>query len=169
MNDSSLARNWAQSVAQRLSSDGFSISRDVEYSGGKFYAVAHRCRFELSKFGMCETFFVFGNLGTCNRDAVRRFSSTAFRYAKLARSIALPCGFFEAVFCFSVCMVDDLDEATAAAVRNDAPPKHWAAGEIPVVYERRHNRLSYFERTPLWGAAYYSGFRKQIMKYLAVT
>jgi hypothetical protein len=52
-------------------------------------------------------------------------------------------------------------------VREEAPPKHWAANEIPVVYDAATNRLHYFEKTPVWGAAYYKGFRKLIVELLA--
>ena len=54
----------------------------------------------------------------------------------------------------------------AESVRNDAPPKHRAASEIPVVYDTTQRQLHYFEKTPMWGAAYYKGFRKQIGQFL---
>lgn len=169
MNDSASGKSWAETVSRRLSSDGFSISREVEFSGQRFCLVAHRCQFEITKFGMAETFFVFGDLPTCDRDSVRMFSSVAFQFAKKSRSIPLPCGLFESVYCFPVCMVQGLDESTGESVRHEPPPKHWAAAEVPVVHDRRDSKLYFFEDTPLWGAAYYEGFRKQIRKYLSVS
>ena len=76
---------------------------------------------------------------------------------------------FESVYCFAVCLVKALDESTADSVCSAVPRKHWAAEEIPVVYDRRQGRLCFLEKTPLWGAAYCKGFQNQIDKYLAVS
>jgi hypothetical protein len=38
---------------------------------------------------------------------------------------------------------------------------------MPVVYDAQRDRLFYFEKTPIWGAAYYRGLRKQITDLLA--
>lgn len=167
MNDSSLATHWLENAVNGLSSDGFLISRQVSLEG-QDVVVAHRSRFELSKFGNCETFFVFGDLPTCDVESVHRFSSLAFKHAKKSKRFPLPCGLCEAVYCFSVCVVESLDESTANFVRNTAPTMHWAAAEIPVVYDRSEGKLCFFEKTPVWGCAYYKGFRKQIGKYLDV-
>ena len=169
MNESTPAETWLRMVLQRLSSDGFSISHNVSFEGQEFMAVAHRSRFELTKFGNSETFFVFGSLQTCDADSIRGFSSLAFKFAKRSKSFPLPCGLFEFVCCFAVCLADALDESTADSVRRVMPRKHWAAAEIPVVFDCDQGRVCFLERTPLWGAAYYKGFRNQIAKYLAVS
>jgi hypothetical protein len=168
MNATSSPEAWLANATQRLESDGFSISRDVSFAGQHFIVVAHRSRFELTKFGNSETFFVFGDVRTLDANLVQRFSSLAFEYAKESKSFPLPCGVCESVYCFAVCVTDGLDELTAESVRSRAPTKHWAAAEIPVVYDRASGKVCFFERTPLWGAAYYRTFRNQIKKYLGV-
>jgi hypothetical protein len=55
---------------------------------------------------------------------------------------------------------------TAQVIKTEEPPTHWSAGELRVAYDAPHHQLYYYEKTPLWGAAYYSGFRKKIQKYL---
>jgi len=157
---------WLQNAMQRLSSHGFKIAQDISDEGQAFKLVAHRSRFELTKCGNSETFFVFAEFDTLSRESLRQFSAKSFRYAKASRNVPLPCGLFEFVSCFAVALVDVLDQATAESVRNEAPIKHWAASEIPVVYERSQKKLCYFEKTPLWGAAYYAGFRNQIQEFL---
>lgn len=157
---------WIQKAMERLSSNGFKIAKDVSYGGQTFGVVAHRSRFELSKFGNSETFFVFAGFDTLSRETMQHFSGMAFRYAQASKKSWLPCGLFESVYCFSVAVVDALDGTVAESVRNEPPSKHVAAAEIPVVYECDQGRLSYFEKTPVWGAAYYAGFRKQIREFL---
>lgn len=158
--------NWFESVSHRLSSKGFRISESVSYEGDIFRLVAHRSRFELTKFGNSETFFVFADFETLNGESMRLFSAAAFRYGKASRSVPLPIGLFESVYCFAVALVETLDEATAELVRFESPPKHWASAEIPVVYEQSRKKLWFFEKTPIWGAAYYVGFRNQIKEFL---
>src|ERR1051325_6920460 len=93
---------WLQTAIQRLQADGFTI-RNQNY----FKVVAHRSRFELSKFGNCEAYFVF-------------------------------------------------------AGKTESPPTHYGAGEMRVAYDAARHQLYYFDQTPLWGWAYYAGFRRQI-------
>ncbi len=153
---------WLSAALQRLESDRFKVRQNHQ----DFRAVAHVSRFELTKFGNCETFFVFREFKSLDPAALRSFSAAAFSYARASKSFPLPRGLFEAVYAFAVGIVDELDPASAEAVRTGEPQKHWAAAEIPVVYERSANRLCFFEKTPVWGGAYYKGFRNQIQKYL---
>ena len=58
------------------------------------------------------------------------------------------------------------DEEVASVIRRTSPPKHLSALEIPVIVELEPKRLQYFEKTPLWGAAYWRGLRKTIQQLL---
>ena len=152
---------WLQTALQRLTSDGFTIRPD-----NLFKIVAHRSRFELSKFGNSETFFIFHEFDGTDINLIRRFSNDAFNHATQLKTSSLPCGFFESVWCFAVAISHYVDDMTAQIIRTEAPPKHWSAGELRVCYDAPRHGLYYFEQTPAWGAAYYAGFRKQIQRYL---
>jgi hypothetical protein len=158
--------NWLTAARGRLASASFVLLEDVPFEGRTFRLIARRTRFELTKFGFSESFFVFGQFDRLTNEALRQFSADAFRFAKKTRVIPLPCGLFESVFCYAVAITKAVDEPTLTSVRFDTPPKHWAAAEIPVVYDRTQGKLSCFEKTPLWGSAYYRGFRKQIRQFL---
>ena len=54
----------------------------------------------------------------------------------------------------------------AESIRNVTPKMRWAAAEIPVLFDCITGQLCYFEKTPMWGAAYYRGFRNQIQQFL---
>jgi hypothetical protein len=158
--------NWLNTVRNRLAAAGFVILDNVAFEARKFPVVARRTRFELTKFGFAETFFIFQEFDCLTTESLRMFSSDAFRCAEKSRVIPLPCGLFEGFWCYSVAIAKAVDEPTVASVRSDAPPKHWASAEIPVVRDLTRGKLFYFEKTPLWGAAYYAGFRKQIQRFL---
>ncbi len=167
MSDPPSSATWLANATQKLAADGFSISRDVTFEGSPYSIVAHRSRFELSKFGNAETFFVFGELPDSNFSAIQQYNAGAFRYAAKSKTFFLPRGLCEAVFCFPVGLTDSLDHATAQLVRSTTPPKHWSAAEIPTVYVRDTGHIHFFEKTPVWGAAYYTTFREQIRMYLS--
>ncbi len=167
MNVPGLVDDWVNQSLQRLAANGFVIQEGVPLGGVALRAVARRSRFELSKFGYCETFFTFLDVPGLSFEGMRRYSAVAFDLALRLRVCGLPCGLFEAVMCFAVAITDGLDVASADRVRNETPPKHWSSMEIPVIYDARQRRLVYFERTPMWGAAYYRGFRNQINQFLA--
>jgi hypothetical protein len=83
-----------------------------------------------------------------------------------SKTTSLPCGLFESVWCFVVAITANLDPPVAQSIRFNAPPKHWSSGELSVAFDAVTGHLSYFEQTPIWGAAYYAWFRKQIQRYL---
>jgi hypothetical protein len=161
MNELARTDYWLQTALQRLTADGFTI-RQQNY----FKVVAHRSRFELSKFGNAETYFIFVDFDYLDANAIRRFSADAFNYAVQTKSSSLPCGLFESVWSFAVGIARHTDEMTAQIIRTEAPPSHWSAGEMRVAYDVQRHQLYYYEQTPVWGAAYYAGFRRQILKYL---
>jgi hypothetical protein len=158
---------WLLGVRRRLLSADFVVSDDLSFGGTTFKMVARRSRFELTKFGFSETFFVFAEFDSLNTLALRTFSSKAFHCAKEIRKIGLPCGLFEGVFCYAVAIARLVDYATVNALQNECPPKHWAAAEIPVVYDLIGKKPYKFEKTPIWGAAYYKGFRTMIEQFLS--
>ena len=166
MDDIATENNWFQRALQKLSSDGFVVTQNVTRNHWTFKAVARRTRFELIKCGFAETFFIFEEFDSPTEEAMREFSSDAFAFAKHAKAIPLPCGLGESVVCFPVAAARRVEDLVAHSVRTEEPPKHWAAAEIPVIVDETKQRLCYFEKTPLWGAAYHSGFRTQIERYL---
>jgi hypothetical protein len=152
---------WLQTALQRLTADEFVVKPD-----NMFKVVAHRSRFELSKFGNAETFFIFHEFDYTDVNLLRKFSADAFNHAMQLKVSSLPCGIFESVWCFAVAISHNIDEMTMQMLKTEAPPSHWSAGEMRVCYDAPRHGLYYFEQTPLWGAAYYAGFRNQIKKYL---
>jgi hypothetical protein len=161
----SSASDWLRRSLKILSHEGFVISENVADCDIPT-AMARRSRFEFLKFGIAETFFVFRRFDSINVDALQDFSSEAFHLAKQSKTCPLPCGLFESVWCFAVAVTDHIDSVVAESVRKEVPPRHWAAAEIPVIFNQSEGRLYFFEKTPIWGAAYYAGFRSEIQRCL---
>jgi hypothetical protein len=154
--------SWLQHVSQRLAANSFvPLAPELYQPLGIKYAV-RRSRFEISKFGMADTYFVFAEMPNLSADELHRFSNFSFEFANKNKTVVLPNGFFMSVFCFAIAITEGLDPQIAQSIRQTAPIKHWAAFEVPVVFDLADANLCYFENTPLWGAAYYAGFRREV-------
>lgn len=157
---------WLGQVSQNLTMNGFApLAQQIYQPQGYKYAV-RRSRLELSKFGNAEYFFTFAEIPNLTPDVLLKYSAAAFRFALNNKSFPLPCGLFEAVFCFAVVITANLHPELADSLRAAEPIKHWSAFEMPVVFDLANGGLHYFEKTPVWGAAYYAGFRREIQSNL---
>lgn len=160
------SNSWMQQVSQKLAANAFvPLPPEIYQPQGYKYA-ARRSRFEISKFGMAEYFFTFAEIPNLTPDVLQNYSSAAFQFAMKNKTVPLPCGLFESVFCFAVAITADLNQQLAQNIGETAPIKHWSAFEMPVVFDLASSSLHYFEKTPVWGAAYYAGFRKEIQSNL---
>lgn len=161
------SNSWLQYVMQKLAANAYQPMSPEKYQSQNFKYAAHRSRFELSKFGMAENFFTFAEIPNLTPEILIQYSTAAFKFAAANKSTPLPNGFFVATFCYAVAITMNLHPQMAQYVRETAPIKHWGAFEMPVVFDLANGGLYYFEKTPMWGAAYYAGFRKEIQTNLS--
>ena len=160
-------RDYCLKVVQRLWQLGFSVRANVQYRNQTFTHVAKRTAFEIEKFGFTRTFFILSEFDRLDVVTLRSYSKTCFKYALRRGRIPLPWGLCHNTFCYSVALAYGVDSAVAHAVRNVAPPRHWRAAEILVIYDLATKQLYYLEKTPLWGALYWDHFRNNIVEVLS--
>lgn len=168
------AEAYLARVTQRLKNDGFAIEENITYMEQSFDCVAKRTRFEIDKYCFVATSYLFARLSAPDISSLRDFSAESFKYAlrtsgiiPIAGGIRWPRGLYLGVWCYPVAIVDDIDEETSEALRNQAPPKHFIASEMPVVYSLASGTLHYCEITPMWGGLYYDQMRLIINIMLA--
>jgi hypothetical protein len=155
-------KDWVRWVKRRLAAYEYELLDPYERNDRSFVIVARRTRFEMTKFGFCERFFIFEVFESVNERRMVRFCTDAFDCAIRQKKVSLACGFFNFVCCNAVAVTPNADRDTIDAVREDQPPKHWASVEIPVIWNPERGRLAYYEKTPICGAAYWAGFRREI-------
>ncbi len=153
-------------VKDRLRTAGFDWRDGSQMEGPGLLAAASKSGFELTKLGISEDFFVFGQFDNADINALRDFSARVFDYAVENKKSWLPRGLFSGVFVYAVAIVHSIDDEAARSIRQIMPPKHWSAAEIPVVLNLSNGELIFFEKTSAWGAAYYKGFRSKIKQFL---
>ena len=149
---------YLNAALERLQAGGFECTRD----GGGFEAVATRSRFSAAKLGLSREVFLFKSFPSVVPGTIAAHLEESFQAGLEATKGGPPRGLGKAVTIYSVAMTSGVDDATAEAVRSEAPKKHWAAFVVPVVYDEQSNRIHYFEKTPVWGGAYYKGIRRTI-------
>ena len=153
-------------VEDRFRAAGFDWRDGSQMEGPGLLAAASKSGFELTKFGISEDFFAFGQFDDPDSNALRDFSARVFDYAVANKKSWLPRGLFSGVFVYAVAIVHSIDDEAALTIRQIMPPKHWSAAEIPVVLNLSNGELIFFEKTSAWGAAYYKGFRGKIKQFL---
>ncbi len=154
------AEDYLDMVLPRLEDEQFAIA----WGENDFDCVAEKSRFEMTKFGFVDYTIVFAEFERLDSRSLWRFSRTAFGNAARRGGMSMP-GLQGAKICLPVAMIG-ADEGAVAAVRDIAAPKHWAKMEFPCVFDMRTGQLHYFLKTPLWGAAYYAGFRELAARLL---
>ena len=164
-NDTSEA--YLARVIQHLRVMNFHTDGNITYKKQAFEYIAKRTRFEIEKFGFATTSYLFARFHALDMDELRDFSAISFKYAEKTYGITIPRIIVYSITCFPVAIVDTIDNDTAETIRSNAPPKHFAAFEMPVVYSLASGALYYCAVTPMWGYIYYDLMRHTINNILS--
>ncbi len=123
--------------------------------------------YEVSKFGkMTRVITVTSMENVTTSDLVTDFSSLATMFSFDIRGSLLPRGFGGGLLSIPTIVSDGFGEEIKKWIGRNRPPKHWAAFEFPVLVSTVDRQIYYYKKTPLWGAAYYRGFRKFVEEVL---
>jgi hypothetical protein len=126
--------------------------------------VYRRRQFSITKFGLVDTFIVPTCVeGDLTSSKLSDFSSEAFNVG-LANKNFLPRGFGGLAIVYPLLVVENISDDVRRFVTQDYNPKHFASFEFPAVYSLAQNGLLTLEKTPVWGAAYYGGFRDEVRR-----
>jgi len=154
-------------LAQRLGGEGFSVTRNVATSDYSFDVIAVRSAFELSKFGKMTRFIIAAAVNPVDAKTVQDYSSKSTKYALDNRDSLLPLGFGGSLLSVPVIVSDDFTDELKKWITETVAEKHWSAFEFPVLISPKAHQIYCCKKTPVWGAAYYKGFRKFVEKELA--
>jgi hypothetical protein len=124
--------------------------------------VYHRREFSITKFGVVDTMLVLKYIppDQLSPEAVRWVGTAVFDFALANKSI-WPRGFFGAVVAYPVCLTNMMHPAVATHMQL-YQPTHWASFEFPAVIDLTQRQIAWYAGTPVWGWAYYDGFRREL-------
>jgi len=164
--ESDTAEDYLSRIKDRLEAEGFLIKDDIIYKHQHFDYVAKRTRLESDKMSFITNAYLFTRFASLDVRSLREFSKVSFKYSERHLGILWPRSLFYGIGCFPVVIVNSIDSNTADYVRNHVR-KHWAAWEMPVIYNLASRELYYFELTPSYGGLYWEQMRMTIYYMLS--
>jgi hypothetical protein len=127
---------------------------------------ARRRSIKLSRFGVVETVVAVSTVRSQpDSEQLRTFGGAVVESA-LAGKVRIPRGFGSGLVVYPVFVADAIPDELREFVASYAP-KRWSILEFPVVVDLSSGDLVLFEKTPLWGAAYYRTTRREARVLLA--
>jgi hypothetical protein len=126
----------------------------------------HHRAVSFTKFALLDTFITVRFMGEehLSPESVQAFSSESFSFA-VAHKNWLPRGLFGYAAAFPLVIAPRVNDEVSNFLNVDYCPKHWASMEFPTVLDQETGKLHFFRATPMWGAAYFKGMRKQAERY----
>jgi hypothetical protein len=158
------AKNYFQLLEQWMPYFGFSnLGTESNWLFDKCY---QRNRVEATKFSKvnCYCFAKYQD-EHFTKDKFEQFSRESFNYAMKIRQ-GNPIGLFGSLIVYP-CLV--VEKATQEQIDflGGYLNKHYSAFEFPCLVELFTGDLYCYPRTPMWGALYYDGFRKESRDYFS--
>jgi hypothetical protein len=125
----------------------------------------HRLEFAITKLSMLDTAVIAREYQDApSVDEFKDFSAGSMGLARLNK-FWLPVGLGSVMVCYPLAVMQTVPDELSSFV-NTYAPKHFSAFEFPVIAEVGTQQLHYFTGTPLWGMAYYNGFRTEVEQLL---
>lgn len=120
--------------------------------------VYKRSRFEAAKFGNVDVYCCAKYFEKADVESFRSFSSKMYDLAMKYRK-GNPLGFGAMLIVYPIIVTENITQEVYLETKQYCP-KHFASNEFPCVIDLATGYVYYYEQTPIWGAAYYSGIRK---------
>lgn len=124
-----------------------------------------RSRIEPTKFGNVSFYVCAKHIPNADANAVRDFSSKMYSLAIRHRT-GPPLGFGAMLQVFPLIITENISAELAQFIKTYCP-KHFAASEFPSILDLNTNYLYYYPTTPIWGYAYYSGYRRDCFNFFS--
>jgi hypothetical protein len=145
----------------------FGFEKVILENGMDMDRIYSRYKTDLSKFGKSSTYACVKYVEQgVDGNWMRQFSTNLFNFA-LKHRTGMPIGIGGSLTVYPLLITESVSFDLAAFIKKYTP-KHYSAFEFPVVLDFVHDNLYYLESTPVWGALYYSGFRKEAHQLFSV-
>lgn len=129
-------------------------------------AVYVRSRVEATKFGNVDFYICAKYIPNVTPEVMRNYSSKMFSLANRHRT-GMPLGFGAMMQVFPLIITENISNEAASYIKTSYCPKHFAASEFPSIIDLNTGYVYYYATTPLWGYAYYGGYRNDSFKFFS--
>ncbi len=156
--------NYVKLLDQWIKYYGFTELNVNEAAGAdKVYL---RSRVEAAKFGKLDFYICAKYIPGITPESLTDFSSKMFTLANRHRS-GMPLGFGAMLQVFPLIITENVSNGAADFLKGRYCPKHFAASEFPSIIDINTGYLYYYGTTPIWGYAYYSGYRRDSYNFFS--
>lgn len=133
------------------------VTVDVDFETDGIYK---RSKVEISKFGNVDTYCVIKYVPQgADINYMQKFSGWAYDLGYNHRTGA-PLGFGAMLVTYPLLIVENITPELQSFMASYCP-KHFAAAEFPAILDIATGRLYRYEKTPIWGYAYYGTYRNE--------
>ncbi|KYK20797.1 hypothetical protein AYK24_03675 [Thermoplasmatales archaeon SG8-52-4] len=153
-------------LEKKLKGRRFEIKHNIPIPPYQIDLLAIKTSFEVSKFSKMTRAIAFTFLENVDIGLVKSYSIASTKYALENRGSILPRGLGGSLLSIPVIVSNGFNIDTILWMEKTIAEKHWAAFEFPVLISLKDRKIFYCKKTPIWGGAYYSGFRKFIEENL---
>ena len=158
--------SFLEELSSRLSQRGLLVKRGMGLDPYQLDILAIANAYEASKFGKMTRFITAASMDNVDAITVKDFSSRATQFSLENRESLLPRGFGGSLLSVPTIVSMSFSDDVKDWIGKNRPPKHFAAFEFPVLVSTADRQIYYYQKTPIWGAAYYKGFRKFVEEVL---
>lgn len=128
--------------------------------------VYKRSRVEATKFGNVDFYICAKYIPEVTSQLACDYSAKMFSLANRHRT-GMPLGFGAMMQVFPLIITENLSGETANFIKSYYCPKHFAAIEFPSIIDVNSGYVYYYATTPLWGYAYYGGYRRDAFNFFS--
>ncbi|MDG6988367.1 MAG: hypothetical protein JRN21_03475 [Nitrososphaerota archaeon] len=168
------SKAYVSRIADRLLDEGYSVQREIAIPSIPFKVdlIATRTRREISKFGWFTRTFVLSCVSDPTPESVQQFSSLAtdfgFATANRRQTGARASQRARTTLVVAAVVAEAAGNEVKDWIESDQPEKRWNAIDFRVLISGDDGKLHYYKKTPIWGAAYYSGVRDYVDEMLTI-
>lgn len=125
-----------------------------------------RSRVEATKFGNVDFYVCAKYIPNATPDLIKDYSSKMFSLSNRHRT-GVPLGFGAMLQVFPLIITENVTNESANFIKSNYCPKHFAACEFPSIFDLGTGYVYYYESTPIWGYAYYGGYRRDAFSFFS--
>lgn len=154
--------DYPNKVCKKFKQDNFKLENDKMDSFD--VTIATKSKFKLSWFATRMHFFaIYGFSKNISRETIENYSKSCLNYA-VKNKKGLPRGLQTGLTSFALLFSPEVSEE-AKKFAQKRPKKHFAAFEMPIIFDLKENKLYYCDENQLWGSIYYKTFKEFINRY----
>ncbi|MFT7578850.1 MAG: hypothetical protein ACI9MR_000511 [Myxococcota bacterium] len=157
---------YAAGFEARLEPSKYKTNKQIPLANGETGEItAHRTSFTWKGLVWLSHHLVLTQKENPTPEDFKTLFDASFKFGKKVNSVPLPRGFQFGYLVVPIIAAHSFDQAALDYVTS-APSKHFSLFEFPVLVDLKTGKAHYFEKTGMWGAAFFSDLRKIAATYV---